>query len=53
MGQFRVKEAYSPLDRPLEVVFPKNKIWVERVPTKIMFFAWEATWEKIMTLDKL
>ena len=41
MGQFRVKEAYSPLDRPLEVVFPKNKIWVERVPTKIVFFAWE------------
>ena len=41
-GQFRVKEAYSRLDRPLEVVFPKNKIWVERVPTKIMFFAWEA-----------
>ena len=53
MGQFRVKEAYSPLDRPLEVVFPKNKIWVERVPTKIMFFAWEATWGKILTLDRL
>ncbi|RVX07795.1 hypothetical protein CK203_021805 [Vitis vinifera] len=52
-GQFRVKEAYSLLDRPLEVVFPKNKIWVERVPTKIMFFAWEATWGKILTLDRL
>ena len=52
-GQFSVKEAYSRLDRPLEVVFPKNKIWVERVPTKIMFFAWEATWEKILTLNKL
>ncbi|RVW81504.1 LINE-1 reverse transcriptase-like [Vitis vinifera] len=52
-GQFRVKEAYSRLDRPLAVVFPKNKIWVERVPTKIIFFAWEATWGKIMTLDRL
>ena len=52
-GQFRVKEAYSLLDRPLAAIFLKNKIWVERVPTKIMFFAWEATWEKIMTLDKL
>ena len=51
--QFRVKEAYSRLDRPLEVIFPKNKIWVERVPTKIMFFALEATWRKIMTLDRL
>ena len=52
-GQFRVKEVYSLLDRPLTVVFPKNKIWVERVPTKIVFFAWEATWGKIMTLDRL
>ena len=52
-GQFRVKEAYSWLDRPMDVVFPKNKIWMERVPTKIMFFAWEATWGKILTLDRL
>ena len=52
-GQFRVKEVYSLLDRPLMVAFPKNKIWVERVPTKIVFFAWEATWGKIMTLDRL
>ena len=51
-GQFRVKEVYSLLDRPLTVVFLKNKIWVERVPTKIVFFAWEATWGKIMTLDR-
>ena len=52
-GQFRVKEAYSLLDRPLTVVFPKNKIWVEIVPTKIVFFVWETTWGKIMTLDRL
>ncbi|RVW97644.1 hypothetical protein CK203_028014 [Vitis vinifera] len=52
-GQFRVKEAYSLLDSPLTVVFPNNKIWVERVPIKIVFFAWEAAWGKIMTLDRL
>ena len=52
-GQSRVKEVYSLLDSPLTVVFPKNKIWVERIPTKIAFFAWEATWGKIMTLDRL
>ena len=52
-GQFRVKEAYNQLDRPLDVVFLKNKIWVERALTKIMFFAWEATWGKILTLDRL
>ena len=36
-GQFRVKDAYSWLDRSMDVNFPKNKIWVGRVPTKIMF----------------
>ncbi|RVW49106.1 hypothetical protein CK203_084426 [Vitis vinifera] len=52
-GQFRVKDAYNWLDRPMEVNFPKNRIWVGRVPTKIMFFTWEATWGKILTLDRL
>ncbi|WKA11091.1 hypothetical protein VitviT2T_028622 [Vitis vinifera] len=52
-GQFKVKDAYNWLDRPMDVVFPKNKIWMERVPTKIMFFAWKATWGKILTLDRL
>ena len=52
-GQFRVKDAYSWLDRSMEVNFPKNKIWVGRFPTKIMFFTWEATWGKILTLDRL
>ena len=26
---------------------------MERVPTKIMFYTWEATWGKILTLDRL
>ena len=51
--QFRVKKAYSLLESPLMTVFPKNNIRVERVPTKIVFFAWEAAWGKIMTLDRL
>ncbi|RVW78806.1 hypothetical protein CK203_050975 [Vitis vinifera] len=28
-------------------------IWVARVPTKVAFFAWEATWGKVLTLDRL
>ena len=27
--------------------------WVGKVPTKIAFFAWEATWGKVLTLDML
>ncbi|RVW55071.1 LINE-1 reverse transcriptase-like [Vitis vinifera] len=26
-------------------------IWVDKVQTKVVFFAWEATWGKVLTLD--
>ncbi|RVW91325.1 hypothetical protein CK203_035383 [Vitis vinifera] len=52
-GQFRVKEAYRLLANPNDIVFPSRCIWVERVPTKVAFFAWEATWEKVLILDRL
>ncbi|RVW37826.1 hypothetical protein CK203_087879 [Vitis vinifera] len=51
--QFRVKKAYSLLVSPIAAVFPKSNIWVDRVPTKFAFFAWEAAWEKVLTLDRL
>ncbi|RVX04879.1 hypothetical protein CK203_019318 [Vitis vinifera] len=47
------KEAYKLLDKPNATVFPARRIWVERVPTKVCFFAWEATWGKVLTLDRL
>ncbi|RVW44756.1 putative ribonuclease H protein [Vitis vinifera] len=28
-------------------------IWVENVPSKLAFFAWEATWGRILTIDRL
>ncbi|RVW47057.1 putative ribonuclease H protein [Vitis vinifera] len=52
-GLFRVKEAYRLLDNPNDIVFPSRSIWVDRVPTKIAFFTWEATWGKVLTLDRL
>ncbi|RVW44612.1 Heat shock protein 90-5, chloroplastic [Vitis vinifera] len=52
-GSFRVKEAYSLLDKSNASLFPARGIWVDRVPTKVSFFAWEATWGKVLTLDKL
>ncbi|RVW96427.1 hypothetical protein CK203_029768 [Vitis vinifera] len=52
-GMFRVKEAYRLLDKPNATVFPARRIWVDRVPTKVCFFAWEATWGKVLTLDRL
>ena len=52
-GLFRVKEAYRMLDKPNATVFPARRIWVDKVPTKVCFFAWEATWGKVLTLDRL
>ena len=50
---FRIKDAYKLLAAPSAISFPKKSIWVDKVPTKVAFFAWEATWEKILTLDRL
>ena len=50
---FRIRDVYNLLAAPNPLVFPKKSIWVDKVPTKVAFFAWEATWEKIFTLDRL
>ncbi|RVW77375.1 LINE-1 retrotransposable element ORF2 protein [Vitis vinifera] len=52
-GQFKVKEVYSLLARCDDTGFPSRSIWVARVPTKVAFFTWEATWGKVLTLDRL
>ncbi|RVW67016.1 hypothetical protein CK203_064869 [Vitis vinifera] len=52
-GKFKVKEAYSCLVSLWTPFFRKKCIWVDRVPTKVAFFAWEATWGKVLTLDRL
>ena len=38
-GQFRVKEVYSLLANPNDTAFPTSCIWVDRVLTKVAFFA--------------
>ncbi|RVW29823.1 FGGY carbohydrate kinase domain-containing protein [Vitis vinifera] len=52
-ASFRIRVAYNLLAAPNPLVFPGKNIWVDKVPTKVAFFAWEATWEKILTLDRL
>ena len=52
-GLFKVKYAYNVLVNPQGLDFPHSNVWVGKVPTKIAFFAWEATWGKILTLDRL
>ncbi|RVW63507.1 hypothetical protein CK203_054157 [Vitis vinifera] len=52
-GIFGVRHAYNLLAAPNTLDFPVRCIWVDKVPTKAAFFAWEATWGKILTLDRL
>ena len=33
--------------------FPRNLIWNSCIPTKVSFFAWEAWWGKVLTMDRL
>ena len=35
------------------VPFPWSIIWSPDVPTKVGFFAWEASWGKVLTVDQL
>ena len=35
------------------VQFPNSIIWSPCVPTKVGFFAWEASWGKVLVLDQL
>ncbi|RVW59240.1 LINE-1 reverse transcriptase-like [Vitis vinifera] len=45
-GIFRVKEAYNLLVASNDIVFPNKGIWVDKVPTKVVFFAWEPRGER-------
>ncbi|RVW26531.1 hypothetical protein CK203_103819 [Vitis vinifera] len=42
-GVFQIRDAYKLLTVPSAITFPKKSIWVDKVPTKVAFFAWEAT----------
>ena len=52
-GRFRIRDAYKLLTGSNVITFPERSIWVDKVPTKVVFFAWQASWEKVLTLDKL
>ena len=41
--RFRIRDAYKLLTGPNVITFPKKSIWVDKVPTKFAFFAWEAS----------
>ncbi|RVW89280.1 hypothetical protein CK203_032620 [Vitis vinifera] len=52
-GKFFVKSLYGALETRNSVPFPWSIIWSPCVPSKVGFFAWEALWGKVLTLDQL
>ncbi|RVW24396.1 putative ribonuclease H protein [Vitis vinifera] len=52
-GVFSVKSLYSIMEPGGSALFPFDSIWRAYVPPKVAFFAWEASWGKILTLEQL
>ena len=52
-GDFSVKSLYSILEPGGSALYPYDSIWRVYVPPKVAFFAWEASWGKILTLEQL
>ena len=50
---FSVKSLYSTLEPRCAIPFSWNIICSLCVPTKVGFFAWEASWGQVLTLDQL
>ena len=52
-GDSSVKSLYSILEPGDSHSFPCNSIWRVKAPPKVAFFAWEASWAKILTLEQV
>ena len=52
-GNFFVHALYKALELGSQVTFLASVIWNSWVPPKVGFFAWEATWNKVLTLDHI
>ena len=52
-GFFTVKSFYSSLVPCISREFPSSLVWNPWVPKRVSFFAWEAIWGRILTIDQL
>ena len=48
-----IVKSYSSLASRRAKLFPHSIVWNSWTPIKVNFFAWEATWVKILTQGKL
>ncbi|RVX14661.1 hypothetical protein CK203_011960 [Vitis vinifera] len=52
-GVFSVKSLYKAMQPASSALFPSKIIWRSCAQPKISFFAWEASWGRVLTLDRL
>ena len=52
-GRFSTSHLFNILDCADAIVFPHQFIWNTWVSTKVGFFAWEASWGRVLTLNNL
>ena len=52
-GKFNVKSYYRSLRAENSILFPAKEILGSYAPLRTRFFAWEAVWGKISTIDML
>ena len=52
-GVFSVKSLYRALQPVSLASFPSKIIWNSCAQPKLSFFAWEASWGRVLTLDRL
>ncbi|RVW72345.1 putative mitochondrial protein [Vitis vinifera] len=50
---FTVKSFFSSLAPCIGREFPSSLVWNPWVPKRVSFFAWEAIWGRILTMDQL
>ena len=52
-GRFFVKSLYKALEMERQGDFSARVIWNSLLPSRVNFFAWEATWKNVLTLDRI
>ncbi|RVW53791.1 hypothetical protein CK203_101404 [Vitis vinifera] len=52
-GTFKVNSYYRSLKEDNSPLFPEKEVWGSYAPLRTRFFAWEAVWDKISTIDML
>ena len=52
-NKFFVKHIYVALELRVLISFLKRVVWNSWVPSKVNFFAWEATLGKVLTISQL